>query len=122
MFAFNPVLNSDYLHELYGDDLTIVKIMFEMFLDDNIPIWEEISQKIISKSYKEVSEMAHQIKPTFSMVGLTFLHPKIQDLELYAKGNPNESLLSQKYDNLAVEVNHAKLVIKDELKRLNQLL
>ncbi len=121
MFAFNPLLNADYLREMYGDDLIIVQIMFESFLDDNIPIWEDISQKIINKSYKEVGEMAHQIKPTFSMVGLTFLHPKIQDLELYAKGNPNENVLSQKYDNLAVEVNHAKLVIKDELKRLNQL-
>lgn len=121
MFAFNPLLNADYLHEMYGGDLTIVQIMFESFLDDNIPIWEEISQKISSKSYKEVGEMAHQIKPTFSMVGLTYLHPKVQDLELYAKGNPDESVLSKKYDNLAVEVNHAKLVIKDELKRLNQL-
>jgi hypothetical protein len=121
MFAFNPLLNTDYLQEIYGDDLTIVQIMFESFLDDNIPIWEEISEKITNESYKEVGDMAHQIKPSFSMVGLTFLHPKIQDLELYAKGNPNESVLSKKYDNLAVEVNHAKLVIKDELKRLNQL-
>jgi HPt (histidine-containing phosphotransfer) domain-containing protein len=121
MFAFNPLLNATYLREIYGDDLTIVQIMFESFLDDNIPIWEEISQKITNKNFKEVGDMAHQIKPSFSMVGLTFLHPKMQDFELYAKGNPDESVLSKKYDNLAVEINHAKLVIKDELKRLSQL-
>jgi hypothetical protein len=121
MFAFNPLLNTTYLREIYGDDLTIVQIMFESFLDDSIPIWEEISEKIANKNFKEVGDMVHQIKPSFSMVGLTFLHPKMQDFELYAKGNPDESVLSKKYDNLAVEINHTKLVIKDDLKRLSQL-
>lgn len=121
MFAFNPLLNADYLHEMYGDDLTIVQIMFESFLEDNIPIWEKILDEVNNKNYKQVGEMAHQIKPTFSMVGLNFLHPKIQDFELCAKTSPNGNLLLAKYDNLAVEVNHAKLVIKDELRRLNQL-
>lgn len=121
MFAFNPLLNADYLRDMYGDDLTIVQIMFESFLDDNIPIWDRILAEINNKNFKQAGEMAHQIKPTFSMVGLTFLHPKIQDFELYAKTNPNGDILLAKYDNLAVEVNHAKLVIKDELKRLNQL-
>lgn len=118
MFSFNPLLNTSYLQEIYGDDLDIVQIMFESFLDENIPIWEEISRKIASKNYKEVGDFVHQIKPSFSMVGLSFLHPKIQDFEHYAKGNPEENVLLSKYDNLNVEVNHAKLVIKDEINRL----
>ncbi len=120
MFAFNPLLNSAYLHEMYGDDLTIVQIMFESFLEDNIPIWERVIDELNNKKFKEVGEMVHQIKPTFSMVGLTFLHPKIQDFELSAKKNQDEKMLLAKYENLAIEINHAKLVIIDDLKRLKQ--
>ncbi len=121
MFAFNPLLNSDYIREMYGDDLTIVQIMFESFLEDNIPIWEKVIDELNNKNFKEVGQMVHQIKPTFSMVGLTFLHPKIQDFELSAKTNQDEKMLLAKYENLAIEINHAKLVIIDDLKRLKQL-
>ncbi|GAB2644320.1 hypothetical protein GCM10027035_43190 [Emticicia sediminis] len=121
MFAFNPILNSDYIREMYGDDLTIVQIMFESFLEDNIPIWERVIDELNNKNFKEVGQMVHQIKPTFSMVGLTFLHPKIQDFELSAKTNQDEKMLLAKYENLAIEINHAKLVIIDDLKRLKQL-
>jgi hypothetical protein len=120
MFTFNPLLNTTYLHEIYGDDLTIVQIMFESFLEDNIPIWEAIAEEINNQNYRKVAEMAHQIKPSFSMVGLTFLHPKIHDFELYAKANPNPTELLAKYDMLAVEINHAKWVIKDDLKYLTK--
>ncbi|MER0438761.1 Hpt domain-containing protein [Emticicia sp. W12TSBA100-4] len=121
MFAFNPLLNSDYIREMYGDDLTIVQIMFESFLEDNIPIWERVIDELNNKNFKEVGQMVHQIKPTFSMVGLTFLHSKIQDFELSAKTNQDEKMLLAKYENLAIEINHAKLVIIDDLKRLKQL-
>lgn len=121
MFTFNPLLNTNYLQEIYGDDLGIVQIMFESFLEDNIPIWEEISEKIDERNFKEVGDMAHQIKPSFSMVGLNFLHPKIQKFELSAKTNPDRNELLAQYDSLAVEINHAKLVIKDDLKRMYQL-
>lgn len=121
MFTFNPLLNTQYLQEIYGDDLDIIQIMFESFLDDNIPIWQGISEKIKENSFKEVGEMAHQIKPSFSMVGLNFLHPKIQYFELSAKNNPDIQDLLAQYDSLDVEINHAKLVIKDDLKRMNQL-
>lgn len=121
MFTFNPLLNTKYLQEIYGDDFDIIQIMFESFLDDNIPIWNEISEKINEKNFKEVGEMAHQIKPSFSMVGLNFLHPKIQHFELSAKNSPDKQDLLAQYDSLDVEINHAKLVIKDELKRMNQL-
>lgn len=122
MFAFNPLLNTNYLNEIYGNDLTIVQIIFESFLDDNIPIWEEILGKINSKNYKQVSDMTHQIKPSFSMVGLTYLHPKIQEFEIFTKENPEENELLVKYNNLTVEINQAKTIIKDELNRLNQLI
>lgn len=122
MFAFNPLINASYLEEIYGDDLSIVQIMFESFLEDSIPIWEKILEAINSQNFKQVYEMTHQIKPSFSMVGLPFLHPKIQDFELYVKGNPELKELLSKYESLSIEINEAKLVIEEELKKLSERL
>ena len=122
MFVFNPLINVQYLQEIYGDDLSIVQIMFESFLEDIMPIWEKILDEINTKNFKNVSEMAHQIKPSFSMAGLLFLHPKIQDFELYAKGMPDFNVLLAKYQSLCIEVSQARIVIAEELIKLNDQL
>lgn len=121
MFDFNPLINVQYLDEIYGDDLSIIQIMFESFLEDSMPIWEKIFEEINGQNFKQVSEMIHQIKPSFSMVGLSFLHPKIQDFELNAKENPKLNELLSKYRSLSIEINEAKLVIEEELKKLKEL-
>lgn len=122
MFIYNSLLNSEYLQEIYGDDLTIVQIIFESFLEDSIVTWNNILPDIESKNFQKVGEKAHQIKPSFSMVGLTFLHPKIQAFEHYAKAVLDESHLLKLYNELDNEINDAKLVIEDELKRINEML
>lgn len=118
MFEFNAHLDADYINEIYGGDLSIVQIMFASFLEDSIPVWDEIQDKIISTNYAEVGRLAHQIKPSFAMVGLTFLHPKIQAFEAFAKSGPAQGELLKQYQQIAVDVNHAKLVIEEDLKRM----
>lgn len=121
MIIFHPLINAQYLDEIYGDDLSIIQIMFESFLEDSIPTWEKILDAINSQNFLQVSEMIHQIKPSFSMVGFPFLHPKIHNLELYAKEKPDLYELLTKYRSLSLEVNQAKLVIEEEVKKLNEL-
>lgn len=115
------MINTQYLGEMYGDDISIVQIMFESFLEDSLPVWEKILDAINHNDFKQVSEMTHQIKPSFSMVGFPFLHPKIQELELYAKENPDYSELLSKYQSLSIDVKQAQFVIEEELKKLNEL-
>ena len=121
MYLFNSLINPQYLEEIYGDDISIVQITFELFLEDSIPIWEKILDAINDRDFKQVSEMTHQIKPSFSMVGMPFLHPKIQELELYAKENPDFKELLSKYESLSIDVKQVQFVIEKELKKLNEL-
>lgn len=121
MFVFNPLINVQYLEEIYGDDLSIVKIMFKSFLEDSIPNWEKILNLINSQNFKQVAELTHQIKPSFSMVGFPFLHPKIHDFELYAKEKPELNELLSKYRSLSIEINEGKFVIEEDLKKMNEL-
>ncbi|UTA69534.1 MULTISPECIES: Hpt domain-containing protein [Emticicia] len=122
MFEFNAHLDADYINEIYGGDLSIVQIMFNSFLEESIPVWNEIQEQINQKNFNEVGRLAHQIKPSFSMVGLTFLHPKMQAFESYAKANPEAGELNNLYQQIAVDVNHAKLVIEEDLKRMEDYL
>ncbi|PLK45510.1 Hpt domain-containing protein [Emticicia sp. TH156] len=122
MFEFNAHLDADYINEIYGGDLSIVQIMFNSFLEESIPVWNEIQDQINQKNFNEVGRLAHQIKPSFSMVGLTFLHPKMQAFESYAKANPEAGELNKLYQQIAVDVNHAKLVIEEDLKRMEDYL
>jgi len=122
MFEFNAHLDADYINEIYGGDLTIVQIMFNSFLEESIPLWNSMQDQITQKNYAEVGRLAHQIKPSFSMVGLTFLHPKIQAFEAYAKSAPSQAELLTQYQQIAVDVNHAKLVIEEDLKRMEDYL
>ncbi len=121
MFVFNTLINTQYLEELYGDDISIVQIMFESFLEDSIPIWENILEAINAKDFKRVSEMTHQIKPSFSMVGLPYLHPKIQELELYAKQTPELQGLLSRYQSLSIDIKQAQFVIEEDLNKLNKI-
>ena len=101
MFEFNAHLDADYINEIYGGDLSIVQIMFSSFLEESIPAWNEVYDNIVSKNYAEVGRLAHQIKPSFSMVGLTFLHPKIQAFETFAKSGPAQGELLTQYQQIA---------------------
>lgn len=118
MSAFNPLLDAKYLHEIYGGDATILQIMFEAFLENSIPIWDGILNAIQEKDYAQVCSMTHQIKPSLSMVGLTYLHPKIQAFEIFAKTKPVISDLLIQYHNLSIEIKKGQKVIEEELLKL----
>ena len=115
MSALNPLLDAKYLHEIYGDDATILQIMFEAFLEDSVPVWNGILEAIQERDYPKVCSMAHQVKPSLSMVGLTHLHPKIQAFEVFAKSKPAISDLLIQYQALSIEIKTGQKVIEEEL-------
>lgn len=120
MFSFNSQVNVNHLNNIYGDDVTIVKIMFESFLEDSLPIWEDIQTKLQQKKFAEVGGLAHQFKPCFSMIGFPEISPKIHEYELYAKGNPTGDELIRRYNALSPEVVKVKEIVTEDLKRMKE--
>lgn len=118
MFSFNSQVNVSHLNDIYGDDLTIVKIMFESFLEDSFPIWEDIQTKLQNKKFAEIGGLAHQVKPCFSMIGFPAVSPKIHEYELYAKGSPTGEELVKRYEELSKQVNEVKQIVIEELKKM----
>lgn len=119
MSAKHPVLDSDYLQEIYGGDQSIMQIMFETFLEDSLSTWEEIYQAIQDDNFQKVAELSHRVKPSFSMVGFTQLYPKIQAFESLAKTGSNKTVLLASFQALNEEVKQVKKVIEEELNSMN---
>lgn len=118
MSATNPLIDTNYLQEIYGGDQTILQIMFETFLEDSLSTWSEIALAIENYDLQQVAALTHQVKPSFSMVGLRYLHPKIQAFEDLAKNNAEKEIILAHFQNLDNEVKQAKKVIEDELSRI----
>ncbi|MEA5460791.1 Hpt domain-containing protein [Arcicella sp. LKC2W] len=116
----HPLLDAKYLQEIYGGDQSILQIMFETFLEDSLTTWDEISLAIENQDFQKVGALTHQVKPSFSMVGLTHLHSKIKTLEDLSKNNPNKENVLTCYQLLDTEVKEAKDVITTILEVMNQ--
>lgn len=122
MLNLHPSLDVDYLQQIYGDDAVIVNIMLETFLTDSVPRWEEISHLLATGQYSEVGEIAHRLKPSFSMVGLTWLHPKIEVFERVARFEADRSSLPVLYQEINAELQRMKPILEEEVARLGSIM
>ena len=121
MLNLNPELAVNYLQEIYGDDATIIQLMFETFLMDVAPRWEALATLIQDQDYTKVGEVAHGLKPSFSMIGLTWLHPKVESLERTARFEADKSAIISLYQEISAELTRMKPVIEQEIARLTAL-
>jgi HPt (histidine-containing phosphotransfer) domain-containing protein len=117
----NPILDVDYLTKIYDNDATIIQIMFEAFLSDSVPRWKELSALIENREFEKVGSIAHSIKPSFSMVGLTWLHPKIAELESTAKNTSDGEKISTLYNEITDELLKMEPILISEMQRLGSL-
>lgn len=117
----NPELDVEYLTKIYENDATIIQIMFDAFLNDSAPRWKELGATIESGDFVKVASVAHSIKPSFSMVGLTWLHPKIADLESTAKNSSDTDKIKLLYKEITDELIRMEPILKQEGERLASL-
>ncbi len=113
-------IDSKHLQELYGEDKEILSIIFESFLEDSLVIWNSIGGLLESGSLTEAGQKIHQIKPNFSMVGLTGIYPLIQDFERQVKdaGEQGRGELKNTYEGLDKAVQGGAEQIKEKLASL----
>ncbi|MFC0183829.1 HPt (histidine-containing phosphotransfer) domain-containing protein [Pseudarcicella hirudinis] len=122
MFIFNPKLDAKYLEELYGGDPEITQMMFNLFLTDSIPSWEKVEGLIRDGQFAPAGELVHKIKPSFSMSGLTALHPQVQELEKSLKSGGEYNALIALYEDINGQLYDLKAIIQEDIDRLNQII
>lgn len=80
-FKFSPYLDQSILEQLYGDDLHYAASIFEIFIEYSLPDFRQLQVAVENSDWEEIRQLAHKLKPTFSMVGLTRLEEKLQVIE-----------------------------------------
>ena len=117
----NPVLDINYLDQVYGDDASIIHLIFDAFLTDSLPRWHSLKTAIDNEDLTEAASIIHGLKPSFTMAGLTWLRPKVEDLEKAIKGRENTAFLQYSYQHLSEQLNPVLPILKAESERLAKI-
>ena len=117
----NPILDINYLDQVYGDDASIIHLIFDAFLTDSLPRWYSLKTAIDNEDLTEAASIIHGLKPSFTMAGLTWLRPKVEDLEKAIKGRENTAFLQSSYQHLSEQLNPVLPILKAESERLAKI-
>jgi signal transduction histidine kinase/CheY-like chemotaxis protein len=98
-FAFSPDLDAERLHDLYGSDAEYALDMFDAFFEKIEKEYPQLAVLLQKGELAALSKMAHKLKPTFPMVGLTSMERYFQQLEDEAQDPSAQPALIQSIFN-----------------------
>lgn len=117
VFKFDEQLDTAYLQKLYSGNFSYAMSLFEVFIECMEKDWQEIQRAIKDKDFTTLKNLAHKVKPNFSMVGLTWVTNMMQDAYNELKQEDHEKALA-KIDEIREEMDRFMPLIKKELSRM----
>ncbi|WP_428655214.1 PAS domain S-box protein [Runella sp.] len=112
------LLNQERIQELYGDDNEYILDMMETFMTDALPDFPSFQELITKQDWVNVSKLAHRLKPTLGMVGLTTLEKKMAQLETESRKNPQAESLQLLWDSIKEGLDRGIKEITGEIEKL----
>lgn len=119
-FKFNKRLNADLLTDLYGDDTSYACVMFEMFLTTALPEFDILKTAVAAENTDEVARLAHKLKPTFGMVGLSDMEEKMQILEHATKKKETPAVWQPLFEDVEKNMESAVNAVKRDFDKLKK--
>lgn len=80
LFRFNSNLDVRYLNNYYQQNISDAAFMFDIFLNCTVQKFYEFTASAFAKDYRKVYCLAHQMIPTFKLVGLTNIASQLKKL------------------------------------------
>lgn len=114
-----PELDQHRLDEIYGADKAYAADMFAVFLSDVLPDFAQIQNLILEQDWSALGKLAHKLKPTLGMVGLTTLEKKLHAIEKQANEYPDQDELQTLWTSVQAELEQSVPIVKQELARLS---
>ena len=118
LFCFNAALDRAYLEEFYDGDLEHAVDIFETFLDYSMGEFVVLPEVLESKSRDDFRKAVHKLKPAFSMVGLTQLSSKMEQLEHLTEEGEAWPKLAGLLEEITIEINEYLTLLQNELERM----
>lgn len=94
---FHSELDSDFLHEFYGNDIEYATNVFDKFNNIYLKLFKSLVNNSDDRTKNEIKKWLHSIKPSFKMVGLSDVELAID--ELIKNENFNHSSLRKVFSN-----------------------
>lgn len=117
------VLDRQQLEIMYGDDKEYAIEMFATFLEEVLPEFSTFADRVTKKDWYAVGRLAHKLKPTLSMVGLTMLDRSLNRVIKLVNGlteHPSdETELQQLCANFERDLEQMLPLVRDELDRIS---
>ena len=85
----SKLYNLDYLRSVSGNNEEFIREMVLTFTQTIPPALEEMEEALESKHWDKLARVAHQIKPSFTLMGLNPLRNNILFIEENSKANTN---------------------------------
>ncbi len=121
-FVFDKQLDTVHLERLYRGDLQYASIMFQTFLDYTMVEYENMADVFEQGDFSNLQQLAHKLKPNFSLVGLTGLEKKMLELEKIAGSDADKPEVENLLKIIDQSVRRYKPLIKNELEKMKVLL
>ncbi len=114
----STLLNFSRLKELYGDDNEYILDMMETFLTDALPDFSGFQALINTNDWVALSKLAHRLKPSLGMVGLTDLEKTMAEIENQARKQPEAESLQLLLNHVNAQLEIGVKEIKSEIEKL----
>lgn len=121
-FEFSPLLDKNFLEEMFEDDFEYAYSIFETFLHSSLPEFSDLQPLVAKKEWQEARKLAHKLKPAFAMVGLSPVEQKLKELEHMLDTNPDALLAETLLQNIHLDLLESLVVVKQEFERLKTFL
>lgn len=119
-FSYNSRLDKDLLNDLYGDDLDYACDMFDTFLNRSLPEIALLKPQLRAENWAELGRLAHKLKPSFGMVGLSDIEEKMDRIEDAAKNKPNRLDLERFLTDFEIALPKAVEAVAADFKKLKK--
>lgn len=121
-FEFSEQLDTNSLNIFYDTDIEHACEMFETFLESVLPEFTDLYTYAETKNYEKLYKIAHKLKPTVAMVGLTWIEPMLFTIEQACrdKKTDSEQTIKQNIQNINQEINTFQPILQKEYKRLKK--
>ncbi|AFK04976.1 multi-sensor hybrid histidine kinase [Emticicia oligotrophica DSM 17448] len=113
-------LQPDYLAKVYGNDRGYAADMFNLFLKTVPNQFFQLRPLIDEQKIVEIGKLAHQLKPSFTMVGLPEITLDLQNLEKKAKNNEDIDEILSLFNEIEEKFNQKLPLVEQELVELRK--
>lgn len=108
-----------YLNTISEDDSDFRKDMIETFLTGTPGYLSEMKSSLENKDWKKIGDIAHSIKPSFTLMGMIEKNEIVLKIEQYGRSGQNISQIPGLIQELDQIVNKAIGELQSELENMD---